>query len=277
MPGVGVRTAARILLDVGDASLFPTAGHLAAYAGLAPVTHRSGTSIRGEFPATIGKQAPQTGPVPVIVRRAQIRSRQQGLLRPETSPRQETQRRTHLPLPAPSRRPVRHAQKPRALPGPQPDATTPRSLTRNIGTPPIGTSRSATTPGTRTTNTTSTSTARPCRRGPGIGIGTRPSSTPTSTTRTPTTDTTTGGAGRSSTPAAPRTPARRSADGVHGEEHHLVGVDRRVGPPHLGQDPSGELDPGVPPPRGRRRTPVPRPSPRPTTGGPSGRWAGTAA
>ncbi|GAA4895678.1 hypothetical protein GCM10025789_11500 [Tessaracoccus lubricantis] len=38
MPGVGIRTAARLLLDVGDGSAFPTAGHLAAYAGLAPVT-----------------------------------------------------------------------------------------------------------------------------------------------------------------------------------------------------------------------------------------------
>lgn len=56
MPGVGVRTAARILLDVGDASQFPTAGHLAAYAGLAPVTRRSGTSIRGEFPARSGSK-----------------------------------------------------------------------------------------------------------------------------------------------------------------------------------------------------------------------------
>ena len=56
MPGVGVRTAARILLDVGDASQFPTAGHLAAYAGLAPVTRRSGTSIRGEFPARSGNK-----------------------------------------------------------------------------------------------------------------------------------------------------------------------------------------------------------------------------
>ncbi len=56
MPGVGVRTAARILLDVGDASLFPTAGHLAAYAGLAPLTHRSRTSIRGEFPARSGNK-----------------------------------------------------------------------------------------------------------------------------------------------------------------------------------------------------------------------------
>lgn len=56
MPGVGVRTAARILLEVGDGSSFPTAGHLAAYAGLAPVTHRSGISIRGEHPARSGNK-----------------------------------------------------------------------------------------------------------------------------------------------------------------------------------------------------------------------------
>jgi transposase len=56
MPGVGVRTAARILLEVGDASTFPTAGHLAAYAGLAPVTRRSGTSIRGEHPPRSGNK-----------------------------------------------------------------------------------------------------------------------------------------------------------------------------------------------------------------------------
>jgi transposase len=47
MPGVGVRTAARILTEVVGED-FPTAGHLAAYAGLAPVTRRSGSSIRGE-------------------------------------------------------------------------------------------------------------------------------------------------------------------------------------------------------------------------------------
>ena len=56
MPGVGIRTAARILLDVGDGSAFRTTGHLAAYAGLAPVTRRSGTSIRGEFPARSGNK-----------------------------------------------------------------------------------------------------------------------------------------------------------------------------------------------------------------------------
>lgn len=47
MPGVGVRTATRILTEVVGKD-FPTPGHLAAYAGLAPVTRRSGTSIRGE-------------------------------------------------------------------------------------------------------------------------------------------------------------------------------------------------------------------------------------
>jgi transposase len=56
MPGIGVRTAARILLDVGDGTAFPTSGHLAAYAGLAPVTRRSGTSIRGEHPPKGGNK-----------------------------------------------------------------------------------------------------------------------------------------------------------------------------------------------------------------------------
>ena len=56
MPGIGVRTGARILLEVGDASAFATSGHLAAYAGLAPVTRRSGSSIRGEHPPKNGNK-----------------------------------------------------------------------------------------------------------------------------------------------------------------------------------------------------------------------------
>lgn len=56
MPGIGIRTAARILLEVGDGSAFKSAGHLAAYAGIAPVTHRSGSSIRGEHPARSGNR-----------------------------------------------------------------------------------------------------------------------------------------------------------------------------------------------------------------------------
>ncbi|GAB3890385.1 IS110 family transposase [Kibdelosporangium lantanae] len=56
MPGIGVRTAARILLEIGDASAFKTSGHLAAYAGIAPVTRNSGSSIKGEHPARTGNR-----------------------------------------------------------------------------------------------------------------------------------------------------------------------------------------------------------------------------
>lgn len=56
MPGIGVRTGARILIEVGDGSTFPTAGHLAAYAGLAPTTHSSGSSIRSEQPSRRGNK-----------------------------------------------------------------------------------------------------------------------------------------------------------------------------------------------------------------------------
>lgn len=48
MPGIGVRTAAVLLATVGDGSSFPSAGHLASYAGPAPATRQSGTSIHGE-------------------------------------------------------------------------------------------------------------------------------------------------------------------------------------------------------------------------------------
>lgn len=56
MPGIGVRTGARILLEVGDGTTFASSGHLAAYAGLAPVTRRSGSSIRGEHPPKGGNK-----------------------------------------------------------------------------------------------------------------------------------------------------------------------------------------------------------------------------
>ncbi|WP_370936553.1 IS110 family transposase [Amycolatopsis sp. cg13] len=56
MPGIGVRTAARILLEIGDASSFASSAHLAAYAGIAPVTRSSGSSIKGEHPARTGNR-----------------------------------------------------------------------------------------------------------------------------------------------------------------------------------------------------------------------------
>ncbi|WGS54885.1 IS110 family transposase (plasmid) [Paraburkholderia sp. D15] len=55
MPGVGVRTAARFLTEVAHKA-FASAAHLAAYAGLAPVTRRSGSSIRGEHPSRRGNK-----------------------------------------------------------------------------------------------------------------------------------------------------------------------------------------------------------------------------
>ena len=48
MPGIGPRTGARILAEVGDGSAFASGSKLAAYAGLAPVTRQSGTSLNGE-------------------------------------------------------------------------------------------------------------------------------------------------------------------------------------------------------------------------------------
>jgi transposase len=55
MPAVGVRTAARILTEVVGKD-FESAGHLASYAGLAPVTWRSGTSIRGDHSSRRGNK-----------------------------------------------------------------------------------------------------------------------------------------------------------------------------------------------------------------------------
>ena len=88
MPGIGVGTGARILLEVGDASSFPTAGHLASYAGLAPVTRRSGSSIRGEHQPG-WEQTPQERHV-----HGRVRSpgdpRLPRLLRPQTRRGQES-------------------------------------------------------------------------------------------------------------------------------------------------------------------------------------------
>ncbi len=48
LPGVGPRTGARMLAEIGDSSRFANGSRLASYAGLAPVTRQSGSSIRGQ-------------------------------------------------------------------------------------------------------------------------------------------------------------------------------------------------------------------------------------
>ena len=47
LPGIGPRLGARILIEIGDIRQFRTPAQLAAYAGLGPTPHQSGTSIRG--------------------------------------------------------------------------------------------------------------------------------------------------------------------------------------------------------------------------------------
>lgn len=56
MPGVGVRTSARILTEVVGKD-FKDASHLASYAGIAPVDRKSGTSIRGSQASRRGNKA----------------------------------------------------------------------------------------------------------------------------------------------------------------------------------------------------------------------------
>jgi transposase len=48
LPGIGPRTGARILAEIGDGSRFADGSKLASYAGLAPVTRQSGKSLNGE-------------------------------------------------------------------------------------------------------------------------------------------------------------------------------------------------------------------------------------
>lgn len=47
MPGIGPRTGARILAEIGDGSRFANGSKLATYAGLAPVDRQSGRSLNG--------------------------------------------------------------------------------------------------------------------------------------------------------------------------------------------------------------------------------------
>lgn len=46
IPGIGALTAARLLAEIGDVTVFDSAKQLAAYAGLTPSQHESGSSVR---------------------------------------------------------------------------------------------------------------------------------------------------------------------------------------------------------------------------------------
>ena len=46
IPGIGALTAQKILAELGDARQYASSGAAAAYAGLSPAQHQSGTSVR---------------------------------------------------------------------------------------------------------------------------------------------------------------------------------------------------------------------------------------
>jgi transposase len=48
MTGIGVKIGTTILVEIGNIDDFETPGHLSSYAGLAPVTKQSGTSLKSE-------------------------------------------------------------------------------------------------------------------------------------------------------------------------------------------------------------------------------------
>ena len=87
MPGIGVRTAAVFLAETLGKT-FDTGAQLASYAGLAPVTRRSGSSIRGEVRLPRRQQEAQARHVPVRLRLPALRPRLPGLLPAQTRPRQ---------------------------------------------------------------------------------------------------------------------------------------------------------------------------------------------
>jgi transposase len=60
LPGIGPRLGARILIEIGDIRHFRTPAQLAAYAGLGPTPHQSGTSIRGNRVTRLGNHKLKT-------------------------------------------------------------------------------------------------------------------------------------------------------------------------------------------------------------------------
>jgi transposase len=54
LPGIGPRLGARIAVEIGAVTRFPTPAHLAAYAGLGPSPRRSGTSLKRDVPRRFG-------------------------------------------------------------------------------------------------------------------------------------------------------------------------------------------------------------------------------
>lgn len=99
MPGIGPKTAAAILMTVGDFSDFPSAAELASYAGLCPRTNQSGTSINSNGVNRAGNKKLKNASQAIIFFGYQIPRTFTPILRTQTQPRQETQRCGDVPSP----------------------------------------------------------------------------------------------------------------------------------------------------------------------------------
>ena len=135
MPGIGVRTAAVFLAETLGKT-FDTGAQLASYAGLAPVTRRSGSSIRGEVRLPRRQQEAQARHVPVRLRLTAPRPRQPGLLPAQTPTGETSQPGRPRPGPPPHPDPARHDPQRRTLRPTTSHETTRSRLTHHIGAPP---------------------------------------------------------------------------------------------------------------------------------------------
>jgi transposase len=106
LPGVGTRTAGIALAEVCGTT-FPTSAHLASYAGIAPVTRRSGTSSRGEHRSKGGNKKLKRA----LYLAAFASLRNPDVLRPQTRRGNTPPPGRHGPQTQAPQRPVCHAQR----------------------------------------------------------------------------------------------------------------------------------------------------------------------
>ena len=142
-PGSGVPAAA--VLPGPEPGQGPpgTGAQLASYAGLAPVTRRSGSSIRGEVRLPRRQQEAQARHVPLRLRLPALRPRLPGLLPAQTRPRQTALGQAVLPGPPPHPDPARHDPRWSPLRPTTSHETTHHRLTHHIGAPAAGSWRRA--------------------------------------------------------------------------------------------------------------------------------------
>ncbi|CAB0538159.1 IS110 family transposase [Corynebacterium diphtheriae] len=90
MPGIGPKSAAQILMTVGDMSDFPSAAHVASYAGLSPRTNQSGTSIMPQQSEPSRQQKIKERSMAIVLCIDQIPRTFTAILRTKAKRRQET-------------------------------------------------------------------------------------------------------------------------------------------------------------------------------------------